>query len=239
MARVRRSRRWLGAVVALAAAAGFGSAARAQELTGYDGSNPFDCQIQQLGTGTSFPDPDADPFCVEYDKRHQNVLQLGIVDFLSKEPARVAAASPKCFYYQRDHWRGSLSQDDPVTQTYTFDGSYYFDKARGAGGVYVENFAFAGQSGDPSALPGFPEEYKPYFGQGRGGVQGDLGVTADPRCAAAGRDPPARGRTGEGEGDAGGGRERAPEEPAAGGGEAPDTRDPGFSEARRAPSFAG
>ena len=39
------------------------------------------------------PHPEADPFCVEFDKRRQNVTELGVVDFLSKEPARVAAAS--------------------------------------------------------------------------------------------------------------------------------------------------
>ena len=79
----------------------------------FDGTIPFDCVLQQVGTGADFPDPDADPFCVEYDKRHQNVTQGGVVEFLSLEPARVAAASPKCFYFQRDHWTGSLVQGQP------------------------------------------------------------------------------------------------------------------------------
>ena len=39
----------------------------------FDGTIPFDCVLQQAGTEAEFPDPDADPFCVEYDKRHQNV----------------------------------------------------------------------------------------------------------------------------------------------------------------------
>ena len=81
----------------------------------------------------------------------------------------MAAASPKCFYYQRDHWVGSVVQDDGRTETYSWDGSYYFDKAKGAGGAYVENFTVNNQSGDPTAMPGFPEEWKPYFGYGRGG----------------------------------------------------------------------
>ena len=135
----------------------------------YDGVLPFECVLQQAGTEAEFPDPDADPFCVEYDKRHQNVTELGVVQFLSLEPARVAQASPKCFYFQRDHWVGSVVQDDGRTETYSWDGSYYFDKAKGAGGAYVENFTINNQSGDPTAMPGFPEEWKPYFGYGRGG----------------------------------------------------------------------
>jgi hypothetical protein len=164
--------------LALSAAAG----AQTQGAGPWDGSNPFACTLQQVGTGTDFPDPDADPFCVEFEKRHQNVTELGIVDFLSKEPARVAAAGPKCFYFQRDHWRSSLVQDDARTVLYEWDGSYFFDKARGRGGVYVENFKIAGQTGDPRLVPGFPEEWKPYFGPGRGGVQVSGEVQAEPSC---------------------------------------------------------
>ena len=75
----------------------------------WDGTNPFQCVVQFVGTGTNFPRPNDDPFCVDFDKTHQNVTELGVVDFLSQEPARVAAASPKCWYHQSDHWRGSLS----------------------------------------------------------------------------------------------------------------------------------
>ena len=159
----------------------------------FDGTIPFECVLQQAGTEAEFPDPDADPFCVEYDKRHQNVTQGGVVEFLSLEPARVAAASPKCFYYQRDHWVGSIVQDDGRTETYAWDGSYYFDKAKGAGGAYVENFTINNQSGDPTALPGFPEEWKPYFGYGRGGFHSTGTVEADPACVAkAEENPPYR-----------------------------------------------
>ena len=160
---------------------------------GYDGSIPFACELQQLGTGTDFPHPDADPFCVEYDKRHQNVTQLGVVQFLSQEPARFAAAGPKCWYFQRDHWVGSIVQDDGTTQTYKWDGSYFSDKARGLGGVYIENFSINGQTGDPRTLPGFPEAWKPYFGPGRGGVQTSDTVRADPRCVAKAQAAPAPG----------------------------------------------
>jgi hypothetical protein len=181
------------AVCAVVLALSATSVNAADPVVGYDGSIPFDCELQQLGTGTAFPQPDADPFCVEYDKRHQNVTELGVVQFLYQEPARFAAAGPKCWYFQRDHWVGSVVQDDGTTQTYKWDGSYFFDKARGVGGVYVENFSMNGQTGDPRTLPGFPEEWKPYFGPGRGGVQTMDTVRADPRCVARARSAPPPG----------------------------------------------
>jgi hypothetical protein len=159
----------------------------------YDGSVPFECVLQQAGMEAEFPDPGADPFCVEYDKRHQNVTELGVVQFLSLEPARVAAASSKCFYYQRDHWVGSVVQGDGRTETYSWDGSYYFDRAKGAGGAYVENFTVNNRSGDPTAMPGFPEEWKPYFGYGRGGFHSTGLGEVDPSCVAkAEANPPYR-----------------------------------------------
>jgi hypothetical protein len=161
--------------------------------SGYDGKLPFECELQQAGQGTAFPHPDADPFCVEYDKTHQNVTDLGVVEFLSNEPARVAAAGPKCWYFQRDHWTGSIVQDDGTTQTYHWDGSYFFDKARGLGGVAIDNFTINGQTGDPRTLPGFPEDWKPYFGPGKGGVQSSDTVRADPRCVAEAKAAPAPG----------------------------------------------
>ena len=84
----------------------------------WDGVNPFRCELQQAGTGATVKHPDADPFCIEFDKTHQSVSDGGVVDFLAQEPARVGAAVPKCFYFQSDHWRGSLIQDEPSTKTY-------------------------------------------------------------------------------------------------------------------------
>ena len=146
----------------------------------YDGHNPFNCQLQQVGTGTNFPDPDADPFCVEFDKTNQNVTDLGVLDFASQEPARVAAAAPKCFYYQRDHWTGSIVQG-AQPETYHFDGSYFYDKGTGSGGVRIDNFRLGGQPADAS--PFVPPQYAPYFGKGGGGAlfHGDQGP--DPNCA--------------------------------------------------------
>jgi hypothetical protein len=148
----------------------------------WDGSNPFNCAIQDVGTGTDFPDPGADPFCVEFDKTQQNVTDLGIVDFLTNEPARVAAALDKCFYFQSDHWTGSVVQgEDP--ELWHWDGQYFFDKAIGAGGVNIQNFRILGQ---PASFPPgtLPKQFQPYFDQGGGGayVVGD--IPADPACAA-------------------------------------------------------
>jgi hypothetical protein len=167
----------------LAVAAAPGSAGAADHPTGWNGENPFVCELQQAGFGPTGPNPSADPYCVEFDKRRQNITQGGVVEFLSLEPARVAAASDKCFYFQSDHWRGSVVQSDASTKTYEWDGHYFFDKARGEGGVWVTNFNFNGHTYDPGQIPGVPAEYARYFGPGTGGVITRNGIEADPRCA--------------------------------------------------------
>ena len=206
----------------------------AQDLVGWDGSNPFNCVLQQAGEGVEFQDPDADPFCVEYDKTHQNVTEGGLVAFLHLEPARVAAASPKCFYYQRDHWTSRVDQENEATETWNWDGSYFFDKARGIGGAYVENFTINNQTGDPTTVPGFPDRYRPFFGEGRGGVRNVGGVPVDPACVRKAQEedvyaggPPSGGGDGTQPGD-GGSR-----------GGTGDASDPGFSEESRDPTFTG
>ena len=173
-------------VVALVAAAGpvSGQSSPLGSPTGWDGTNPFVCTLQKAGFGTTVPDPGADPYCVDFDKTHQNVDQLGVVDFLSNEPARVAAASPKCFYFQSDHWRGSIVQDNAATKTYEWDGHYFFDKARGDGGAWVTNFNINGHTGDPTTLPGIPESYAQFMGPGTGGVISHNSIPADPTCVA-------------------------------------------------------
>jgi hypothetical protein len=98
-----------------------------------------------------------------------------------------------------------VSESAPQSETYAWDGHYYFNKATGAGGVYVENFRFGGQTGDPTSLPGFPDEYRKYFSSGRGGVQAVGDVQADPRCATK---PNPSGPSGGGSGGgASGGRQ--------------------------------
>jgi hypothetical protein len=179
-------RRALACIAALAAVA-FASPAAAQDgpqqPTGWDGTNPFRCTLQFAGFGPTGPDPAVDPYCVEFDKRRQNVTAGGVVEFLSLEPARVAAATDKCFYFQSDHWRGSVVQEDGSTKTYEWDGHYFFDKARGEGGAWVTNFNFNGQTEDPSRIPGIPQEWARYFGPGTGGVITRNSVEADPACA--------------------------------------------------------
>jgi hypothetical protein len=170
------------ALVALAVACTAAPAHALDYPTGWNGENPFVCELQQAGFGPTGPNPAADPYCVEFDKRRQNVTEGGVVEFLSLEPARVAAASDKCFYFQSDHWRGSVVQADASTKTYEWDGHYFFDKARGEGGVWVTNFNFNGRTFDPGQIPGVPAEYARYFGPGTGGVITRNGVDADPRC---------------------------------------------------------
>jgi hypothetical protein len=150
----------------------------------WDGVNPFSCELQHAGFGSKVPHPDADPLCVDFDKRHQSVADLGVVDFLSHEPARVALASDKCFYFQSDHWRGSVVQDNAATKTYEWDGHYFFDKATGNGGVWVTNFSLNGRTFDPSTIPGLPPQYAQHFGPGTGGFITHDEVPADPSCVA-------------------------------------------------------
>src|SRR2546430_12950822 len=49
----------------------------------WDGTNPFNSTIQDLGTGNDFPDPRAHPLCVKFAKTQQNVTDLGLLDFPS------------------------------------------------------------------------------------------------------------------------------------------------------------
>jgi len=172
----------VASLLAAGAGPGVSPAGAVEPPTGWDGTNPFRCELQQAGLTATVPDPDADPYCVEFDKRRQNITQLGVVDFLLLEPARVAAAVPVCFYFQSDHWRGSIVQDDGTTKTYEFDGHYFFDKARAEGGAWVTNFNVNGETWDPSQIPGVPAEFSRHFGPGTGGVITRNDIPADPGC---------------------------------------------------------
>ena len=180
-----RGIRLAACVAVLAAPAVAAPTAHAQAPSGpfspYAGDIPFNCQLQNVGTGTDFPDPDADPFCVEFDKTQQNVTDFGLVDFLAQEPARVAQASPKCFYFQRDHWTGTIVQGGEP-EVWHWDGDYWFNKATGSGGVSVRNFRVGGQPQSAAAFA--PPEYAGYFDEeGGGGVVAQNSVEADPSCA--------------------------------------------------------
>jgi hypothetical protein len=168
----------LGAMLLLPAPAAGSSP---QPFAPYSGRLPFRCEIQNVGTSTNYPHPGADPFCVEFDKTNQNVADLGLVDFLSQEPARTAAASRKCFYFQRDHWTGSIVQGGQP-ELWHWDGDYFFDKALGIGGVSVHNFRVAGTPMD--ATPYAPDSMKPYlFGGGGGGAMVLFQTHPDRTCA--------------------------------------------------------
>jgi hypothetical protein len=170
-------------VLGVAVAATPAHAQSTPEVLGpWDGTNPFKCQLQDVGTGTDYPDPAADPFCVEFDKTSQNVTDLGLVDFLSKESARVAAASTKCFYFQRDHWTGSVIQgQDP--ELWHWDGSYFFDLGKGIGGVHVANLRVGGVPLD--ATPYAPAALRPFLVRGGGGgAMLELETRPHPACAA-------------------------------------------------------
>lgn len=181
------------ATVALMVAATPATAQSPPEIFGPDnGDLPFRCELQHVGTGTDFPDPSADPFCVEFDKTNQNVTDLGILEFALQEPARVAAAITKCFYFQRDHWTGWVVQD-AAPELYHWDGDYWFDVARGVGGVSVRNLRIGGVPMD--ATPFVPEAYQPFFDpNGGGGVMVELETNPPSRCTSKVDTPEERDR---------------------------------------------
>jgi len=185
-----------GRVAAILVVGALASPAAAQSAssppTPWNGSNPYRCKIQNAGFGTRVPHPNADPYCVRFDKTRQNITQLGILDFLEKEPARTAAAVPKCFYFQEDHWRGSVVQSDGQTVLWEWVGHYFFNKATGDGGAWVKGFSLNGHTFDPTTLPGFPSQYKSDFGPGTGGVITHDSVAVDQKCAAYARANPGR-----------------------------------------------
>jgi hypothetical protein len=188
----RNAWRWTPLVLALMAGLAWAAPATASAPPSpWDGVNPFHCTVQNAGFGTNVPDPGADPYCVSFNKTRQNISQLGLLDFVLKEPARIAAATPKCFYFQEDHWRGSVVQSDARTVLYEFVGHYFFDKATGDGGAWVEGFSVNGQTFDPTSLPGFPPAYGRYFGPGTGGVISHDQIPADPSCVALAKRNPA------------------------------------------------
>jgi hypothetical protein len=173
--------RKLAVLAVITASLCWATTATAAPVAPYSGENPFNCQTQNTGFGVDYPNPEADPFCVKYNKTNQNVRQLGLVEFLLLEPARVAAALPKCFYHQSDEWRGLTSVGGQ--ELWHWRGRYFFDKARGMGGVFVSEVRVLGQAYDPRQLPGFPDEFRPYFNAGGGGAYTDT-VAAEPTCAA-------------------------------------------------------
>jgi hypothetical protein len=140
----RALRSCLAAVVVLGAPAA--SAAAPAPPTPY-APPPFahHCHVRHFGEAvapppTGYPD---DPLCVDYAKRDITVDNGGAVRFLLAEPARFAIAVPKCRYWQVDHW--SVQVDRGFTAVVRWDGSYWFDKGLGTGGVRLRGFRIGGQ----------------------------------------------------------------------------------------------
>ena len=79
MGRAGAKARTVAAAAAVAGAAllAAGSVHAAAPPTPWNGVNPFVCQVQNVGSGTDFPNPGADPFCVEFDKTQQNITDFG------------------------------------------------------------------------------------------------------------------------------------------------------------------
>ena len=103
------------------------------------------CHFRHFGEGVAPPAsgyPD-DPLCVDYAKRDITVDNGGALRFLAAEPARFAIAGKACRYWQLDHW--SIQVDRGFTAIVRWDGSYWWDRGRGLGGVLMRNFSIAGQ----------------------------------------------------------------------------------------------
>ncbi len=168
-------------LIAVVVTLGSAEPAAAQLIDPYDGRNPFRCEPQPVGTGVDFPRPRVDPMCVVFDKTNQNLSELGIVDFLLNEPARLAGAAGKCFYFQRDEWRGSALAGGEL-ELYHWRGRYFIDRAHGAGGVFVKALRLGGDGGDPALVESTPDPFRPYLHPTGGGGYASLDVDLEPRC---------------------------------------------------------
>ena len=96
----------------------------------------------------------------------------------------MAAAGTKCFYFQRDHWTGSIVQGQ-APELWHWDGDYFFDRAEASAASASATSASAAcrRTRPPSSRP----PTGPYFdANGGGGVE--VVLETDP-------DPPARRRS--------------------------------------------
>lgn len=142
------ARVWKSCAVAVLAVVWAAPAHAAQPLVrAWNGSSPYQCTVQYAGLNAVAPDVRADPYCIEFDKTRQSILpNLGLVEFLKREPLRISTAFGKCFYYQRDHWRGAIVQNQRSSQLWNWDGQYFIDRSNGEAGLYMTNL-YAGPPG--------------------------------------------------------------------------------------------
>jgi hypothetical protein len=103
----------------------FVTPASAQAPQQWDGSNPFTCTLQNAA---SLQDPNADPFCVEYD--HSGIDATAIQQLLSDGPNQLAAVAGKCFLYRVDRFTSALGE---------VDTAMFANKATGTGGSAITN----------------------------------------------------------------------------------------------------
>jgi hypothetical protein len=134
-----------------------------------------------------------DPLCVDYAKRDITVDNGGVIKFTEAEPARFAIAAKPCRYWQTDHW--SVQIDRGFTAIVTWDGSYWFDKGRGIGGVLLRNFKIAGQPTGADQAAAFVATVSPQaaaqikrYGAGAHGDGGGSSFSlggGDPQCPSS------------------------------------------------------
>jgi hypothetical protein len=183
--------------------------AAAQRIAPY-ADPPFgsSCTFHHFDEGEAPPPegiPD-DPLCVDYDKRDITASDGGAIRFLAAEPARFAAAIPKCQYWQTDHWSVQVTQNG-TPRIVHWDGSYWFDKGNGTGAARLRNFAIDDQPAGPSQAANLIEPLDAdlaavirQYGEGDGGGGGAticLGAPRDPTCPM----PPPSGTCGDDFGD--------------------------------------
>jgi hypothetical protein len=156
---------------------------------------PFasECVVHRFAEGLEPPLDGCgdDPLCVEYEKRDITATNGGAIRFLAAEPARFAAAIPKCRYWQQDHWRIQVAPG--ATSVVGWDGSYWFNKGNGTGGARLRNFTINGVPADPAPVADLVALVAPdlaavirRYGEspGGGGGSGFILGAGDPTCAA-------------------------------------------------------
>jgi hypothetical protein len=181
------------AVVAFTATATFAAPQNPSPAAPYQ-PPPFakDCHFRHFGEAQQPPlnGYKDDPLCVDYAKRDITVDNGGAVRFAIAEPARFAIAAKVCQYWQTDHW--SVQLDRAFTAVVRWDGSYWFDKGKGIGGVLTRHFRVAGQpvGADQAAAlvgtvsPDLARQIRKY-GAGAGGSGGGMSFSlgnGDPSC---------------------------------------------------------
>src|SRR3954466_11236765 len=150
------------------------------------------CHFRHFGEGVAPPAKGYadDPLCVDYLKRDITVDNGGAVRFMAAEPARFAIAARACKYWQVDHW--SVQLDRGFTAVVRWDGSYWYDRGRGIGGVLMRNFRVAGQPSGAQQAAALVATVRPpmadpirRYGKGSGASGGGMSFQlggGDPSC---------------------------------------------------------